>query len=330
MLAVEGLWKSYGSTHALAGIDLEISAGETCCLIGPNGAGKTTLVSIVAGIRRPDAGVVRVGGKSVVAEPFSVRKLLGVAPQELGIYPTITVWQNIALFGDLAGVPKNDLSRRIEEVADILGLSELLGRPVRELSGGEKRRVHTAMAMVHRPPLLLLDEPTSGVDVATRAGLLESVGRLAREAGTAICYSTHYLPEVETLGGSVAIIDGGQIIARGSVESLVRRYAQSAVELSFDGPAPSVVVPGRRVETLGDRVRVYTDIPAADTATALSALGPDAERLRGVEVVSAGLEAVFLSLTGRRYRVDRAEPADERDTRAASARGEVVADVVAP
>lgn len=307
MLSVQGLFKSYGSTPALVGVDLEIEAGETCCLIGPNGAGKTTLVSIVSALLRPDAGTARVGGIDVHVDPFRARELMGIAPQDLGIYPLVTVRQNLALFGELNGLRRAELLRRVGEVADALDLAGLMDRPARELSGGEKRRVHTAMAMVHAPRLLILDEPTSGVDIATRSRLLEAVRALATGRGTAICYSTHYLPEVEQLDGSVAIIDRGRIIARGSVRDLISNLGETAVELHFHGAAPSLALEGRKVEVVGSMMRVYTVSPAADTAAVLGTIGADAERLRSVEVVSSGLESVFLSLTGRRYSAEEAD-----------------------
>jgi ABC-2 type transport system ATP-binding protein len=309
VLGVQGLCKSYGDVVALDGVDLEIEAGEICGLLGPNGAGKTTLVSIVAGLRHADAGRVVVNGVDALADSGEARRFIGLAPQELGIYPTVRVRDNLVCFAELAGLRDRVLADRIVEIAEILELTELLDRPARTLSGGEKRRLHTAMAMMHHPPLLLLDEPTTGVDVRTRARLLESVRRLAADEGTAICYSTHYLPEVEALGASVAIIELGRIIARGSVADLVRQHGGTAVELTFAGPPPALTL-DRRVEVVDHMVRVYTDEPAADAARVLVQLGVSADQLRGIEIVSPSLESVFLALTGRRY-ASEAEPEEE-------------------
>jgi ABC-2 type transport system ATP-binding protein len=225
---------------------------------------------------------------------------VGLAPQTLGIYPTVRVSENLVCFGELAGLRRRLLSERIAEVAEALELTNLLDRPAHALSGGEKRRLHTAMAMLHHPPLLLLDEPTTGVDVHTRARLLDMVRRLAAEAGTAICYSTHYLPEVEALDASVAIIERGTIIARGSVAELVREHGGSAVELTFAEAPPSLDLE-LSTEVVDHTLRVYTDEPASDAARVLAQLGGMADRLRGVEVVSPSLESVFLAITGRRY-----------------------------
>lgn len=314
MLGVTGLQKRYGDVVALDGVDLSIAEGEICALLGPNGAGKTTLVSIVCGLRHPDAGSVTVAGIDAVRDSQQARRHLGFAPQDLAIYPTVSVRENLNFAGELADLRGQVLRERIDDVAEALELTELLDRSARELSGGEKRRVHTAMAMVHRPPLLLLDEPTTGVDVATRSRLLESVRRLADRDGTAVCYSTHYLPEVEALGASVTIIDHGRVIARGQVAELIAAHAKTVIELSFDGPAPAVN--GTHPDG-SDTVRVDSTHPAQDAAALLARLGDDAARLRGMEIITPSLETVFLSLTGRRYAEGSSQP------------GEGVPDVVA-
>jgi ABC-2 type transport system ATP-binding protein len=302
MLSARGLSKSYGAMKALDRADLDIAPGEICGLLGANGAGKTTLVSIVAGLRRADAGSVTIDGIDSFAHPLAARRRLGLAPQELGVYLTLSVRENLVFFGELADLRGRLLSQRIDEAAHAFALTELMDRPVRELSGGEKRRLHTAVATLHRPPLLLLDEPTSGVDVQTRAGILAVVRRLAAD-GSAVCYSTHYLPEVEALGASVVIIDGGRVIARGSVDDLIRRHGGRAVELRFDGTPPPIAT-ACRVETADHTVRIYSDDPAAEAALALAGLGPGALRPKEIEIISPSLESVFLALTGRRYTPD--------------------------
>lgn len=308
MLGVAGLEKSYGDVVALAGVDLTIEEGEICALLGPNGAGKTTLVSIVCGLRRPDAGTVVVDGVDAVLDSQTARRSIGFAPQDLAIYPIVTVRENLVFAGELADLRGSRLARQIDDVAEALELTDLIDRPARALSGGEKRRVHTAMAMVHKPRLLLLDEPTTGVDVATRARLLESVRQLAERDGTAVCYSTHYLPEVEALGASVTIIDHGRVIARGTVDELIATHAKTVIELTFDGPAP--MVDGHRPVDGDDTVRVESGHPARDAAALLSRLGADAGRLRGLEIITPSLESVFLALTGRRYTPETAEKED--------------------
>ena len=300
MLQVRGVHKRYGTVEALRGVDLAVVAGEICALVGPNGAGKTSLVSIVAGLRRPDEGEVEVGGLDVTRHREQVGRLLGLAPQELAIYPTIRVRDNIVVYGELAGLRGAELRRRVDETAEALGITDLLARRADALSGGQKRRLHTAMALVHRPPLLLLDEPTVGADIESRHQLLQLVRQLAAE-GAAVCYSTHYLPEVEVLGASVAVLDAGRVIARGGLAELLAAHAEAAVELAFHGapPAHLAATPGAVVD--GDRLRVPAVDPAATAASLLSAIRPDDPALAGVEVIHPTLESVYLALAGRRY-----------------------------
>lgn len=300
MLQIDDVYKSYGSFQALKGVSLEVSAGDILSLLGPNGAGKTTLISIIAGLRRPDAGAVRVAGIDVLSRPAEARRCIGLAPQELGIYPTVSVRENLMYFGELTGLHGRVLAHRIEEVGEHLHLTNRFDQLARVLSGGEKRRLHTAVALLTRAPLLLLDEPTAGADVRTRADILRMVRLLAAE-GSAVLYSTHYMPEVEALQSSVAILAGGQIIAEGAPSDLVARFGHSAVELVFDGPAPTLAVGNGNVWTNESVLRITSDDPAAAAARAIAALGNDAPRLQHLEIVHANLESVFLSLTGRSY-----------------------------
>lgn len=299
MLLVRDVHKRYGAKVALAGVDLTIEAGEVCCLLGPNGAGKTTLASIVAGLRRPDRGSVTVAGVDVAREPYEARKRLGYASQELAIYPLAKVRENLRLFGALAGLSGRALDRRVVEVAELLGLAELLTRQAGLMSGGEQRRLHAAMALLHRPQVLLLDEPTVGADVETRTRLLQFVRTLA-DQGTAVCYSTHYLAEVEELDATVALIHQGQIIARGTVRELVAAHASSVVEINFAGPAPALELTGRAVAVDGDRLRITSPDPAADAAVALQLAGLHGAHVQTVDFIRPSLDVVFLRLTGDR------------------------------
>ena len=299
MLSVEGLSKSYGAVAALDQVDLEVSPGEVVGLLGPNGAGKTTLVSIVAGLRRADSGTVRVGTIDALAHPQRARRLLGLAPQDLGIYPIITVRQNLRLFAELAGLSGAELITNIDRVAEVLHITPLLDRKAGTLSGGQKRRLHTGIALLNHPPLLLLDEATTGADVGTRSDLLQVVRDLAGE-GSAILYSTHYLHEVETLDASVVILEEGGVIAEGSVRRLIAAHGTAATELTFDGPPPAIEMTPA-AERDGNVLRIVMDEPAAGLAAVLAALGPEAARLRSVEIIEPSLETVYLTLTGHRY-----------------------------
>jgi ABC-2 type transport system ATP-binding protein len=298
MLRAQHVFKSYGDEHVLDDMSLDIAQGEICALLGPNGAGKTTFVSIVAGLRRPDSGTVEVGGVDAIAHPRLAREMLGLAPQDLGLYPTATVRENLHLFGALAGLRRSALRTRIQETATGLQLEDLLDRPARELSGGQKRRVHTAIALMHRPRLLLLDEPTVGADLSSRAALLETVRQLAGD-GAAVCYTTHYLGEIEALDATVVILESGRVLVRGSVQELTRSHAPPMVELTFDGPPPRIDLDMAVVRD-GNVLRVHTPEPAATAATIIAALGVNGSRLQSVELRRPGLESAYLALTGRR------------------------------
>ncbi len=298
-LAVERLEKSYGATLALAGVDLRVEAGTILGLVGPNGAGKTSLVSIVAGLRRPDAGRVEVCGIDVVRSPQAARSLIGFAPQDTGVYLPLRVRDNLRFFAGLAGLSRNEARARTDEIARSLGLTTLLDRRALQLSGGERRRLHTAIALLHRPPLVLLDEPTTGADVRTRTQILDLVRGLARD-GSAVVYSTHYLHEIEDLHAAVAFIDRGRIVAQGSTNDLIQRHGTSALELTFAGAVPA----SARVDAAvvdGTTVRIRAADPAAQAARLLRALGSDARSLQSIEIVRPSLESVYLTVTGRRY-----------------------------
>jgi ABC-2 type transport system ATP-binding protein len=299
VLDVQGVRKVYGATVALDGVNLAVEAGQILGLLGPNGAGKTSLVSIVAGLRRPDAGAVHVAGVDVVRRPQRAQQLIGLAPQETGVYLPLTVRDNLRFFAGLAGLRGRLLHDRIDEISGALGLDELLDRRASDLSGGERRRLHTGIALVHRPRLVLLDEPTTGADVRTRTEILRLVRSLA-EDGSAVVYSTHYLQEIEDLNADVAVIDRGRIVARDALTELIRHHGASALELTFADQVPtSLCIGGAVVE--GSTVRIPTGDPARTAADLLARLGSDAAGLRAIEVVRPSLESVFLNLTGRRY-----------------------------
>ncbi len=308
MLAVTDVVKRYGDHTALAGVSLSVGAGEVLGLLGPNGAGKSTLASIVAGLRPPDRGQVWVHGIDVVATPSVAQAHVGFAPQEIGVYEVLTVRENLDFFAELVGLKRTARVRRVDEVAARLGLSDLLDRTAFELSGGERRRLHTAIAFLHRPALLLLDEPTVGADVETRASLLDLVREAAAD-GAAVVYSSHYLSEVEALGASVAILVGGRLIASGRLDELVTAHGHTGVALSFDGPVPDCGLDGLEASLDGDVLSIETTDPASTVATVMHRLGEAASRVRSIDVLRPSLESVFVALTGQRYSADESDVA---------------------
>ena len=308
MLRAEGVAKSYGDVQALRGVDLTVESGQIVALLGRNGAGKSTLLSIIAGLLDPDAGSVTVDGVDVLAHPSVGAERIGIAPQETGIYRVLTVRENLEFFGEIAGLGRSERKERAEFVADHLGLTDLMDRRATQLSGGEARRLHTACALVHTPPLLLLDEPTVGADVGTRNQLVESVRTLA-DRGAAVVYTTHYLPEVEALGAEIVIIDEGLILGRGTKSELMAAHREMGLDVevragvSLNGHG---ALDGFEVRSLGaDRWRVVGEL---DVSGLVARLGPAAEDIVAVESIQPDLEQVFLTVTGAALDADAGSP----------------------
>jgi ABC-2 type transport system ATP-binding protein len=275
MLTAHGLRKRYGPVTALDGFELTVAAGEIVGLIGHNGAGKTTFVEVVAGLIRPDAGEVTIAGVPVATGPRLARRQLGLAPQELGLYLSATVRQNLRLFGGLAGLRRRALASAIDEVATALELTSVLDRAVGVLSGGQRRRAQTATALLHRPAVLLLDEPTAGADPTTRQALLTVVRQRAAE-GAAICYTTHYLPELEDLDATIAVARQGRIVARGDRATLLAGLP-GEVRVEFRDAPPAQVSTTDPAGTLarllaGGRVPVAVDLRRPDLDALYAAL----------------------------------------------------------
>jgi ABC-2 type transport system ATP-binding protein len=286
VLVGEQLEKRYGEVRALDGFDLTVEPGEVVGLIGHNGAGKTTFLEVVSGLLRPDAGRVTVCGIDVRQQPRRVRALIGVAPQELALYPRITVREHLVLFGRLAGLGPGRLRREVDTVSQEMLLTELLDRRVAELSGGQRRRVQTAAALVHRPPVLLLDEPTVGADPATRDALLAAVRARATE-GAAVCYTTHYLPELERLRANIAIAVKGRIVARDTGQRLLAGLP-SELRVRFTLPEPPSTAGW---ESVDDELRRTTFHPGRDLAALIGAIGAD--ELASVVVRPPTLEDLY-------------------------------------
>lgn len=284
MLEVRGVAKSYHQVHALVDVDVIVRPGEIVGLLGPNGAGKTTLVSIVAGLVRADAGAVLVDGVDVKRAAGRARGVIGLAPQELGIYPTLTVRQNLQFFAELSGYRGADARRRADAIVVGLALTDKVDTVADRLSGGQKRRLHAGMALVGEPRLLLLDEPTAGADVETRAQLLDVVRARANE-GAAVVYSTHYLHEIEQLDATVVILHRGRVLASGPCRELVAANAESVVEFSIGGEVSRISTP-------------TPDEVAAAQLHAAAARGALVER---IEIIRPSLETVYLAVVGSRY-----------------------------
>jgi ABC-2 type transport system ATP-binding protein len=293
MLVSEGLVKQYGARRALDGFDLTIESGEIAGLVGHNGAGKTTFVEVVTGLIRPDAGRVSVGGVDVGRDPRGARLQLGVAPQELALYVSATVRDNLRLFAALANLRGRALHRAVDQVAEELHLTDVLGQRAGLLSGGQQRRTQTAAALVGGAPLLLLDEPTAGADPQTRAALLAAV-RARAAAGAAVLYTTHYLPELADLGATLAVARSGRIIARGTQDDLIQGLP-GELRLRLGRPADAQRLPralAGRAAVVDGELRITSTNPPADLAALLAAgCSPAA-----VDVRSPSLDDLYRAL----------------------------------
>jgi len=294
-LDVRDLVMSYGDRRVLDGVSLQIQPGAVVALLGPNGAGKSTFASAIAGLRRPSGGVVRVCGIDVTADLRSAQSCLGVAMQDTAVYPTDTVAENLRYFARLAGLGPKGAARKVDLIVPALGLVDLLERKAGTLSGGERRRLHTALALVHSPRLVLLDEPTVGADVESRGLLLRLVEEVAAE-GTAVLYTTHYLAEVEDLRARVAVLHGGTIVVEGSVDEIIGRHGHGRIELVFSADVPAELSALGTIE--GRTIVVGSSRPGSDLPRLLPQLGELADALVDVRLMRPSLEAAYLTLVG--------------------------------
>ena len=307
-LACRGLRKSFGGREVVAGVSFEIARGETYGLLGPNGAGKTTTISMVCGLLVPDGGEVSVAGHRMAPEAVAAKAAVGLVPQDVALYEDLTTRENLRFFGRLQGLARAGLEARIAEVLDVVGLAERADDRVGEYSGGMKRRANIAAGLLHRPQLLILDEPTVGVDPQSRNAILESVEALGRE-GLSVLYTTHYMEEAERLCHRVGVIDEGRLVAEGTRRELVARIGEGdRIDVSAQGDLDAFATACRTLDgalgaerrdgTVSVRVR---DAPAALAGVVLAAEGAGVA-IGGIDVVEPDLEDVFLHLTGKALR----------------------------
>jgi ABC-2 type transport system ATP-binding protein len=307
LLRVEGLSKAFGTLRAVDNVSFAVRAGELYGLLGPNGAGKTTTLSIIAGLLRPDAGEVVVDGVHLRDDPQRARRFLGVVPQELALYEELTARENLEFWGRLAGLSAREARRRAAELLEALALTDRAHDPVKTYSGGMKRRVNLGCALLHRPRLLLLDEPTVGIDPQARVNLLDFIRGLQRD-GTAILYTTHYLEEAETLCQRIGILDHGRLLAEGTLEELQQRLGGDrlfVLEGNLGDAAPDTW-PGFaarfRVIQRTARQLVVAARDTRDPAECLRDLLALPVRVENVTLKRPSLNDVFLQLTGRELR----------------------------
>lgn len=307
MIQVENLQKSYGSLRAVDGISFEVSEGELFGFLGPNGAGKTTTISMISGLLKPDAGSIRIGDIDVWHTPKAAKRILGLVPQDVSLYEELTGWENLQFWGSLYDLPRAELKTNIGEWLERVGLSDRARDPVAKYSGGMKRRLNLAVGLVHKPKVVLLDEPTVGIDPQARNHILEIIREIAR-SGVTILFTTHHLEEAETLCQRIAIMDHGKILVTGSVAELAKVVGDGDI-VTVRGLFTSI-----QFKTVFENNSLrYLSLADGDAVISLPSVGIGlaliTQRLSeaGIEITNLSiqkptLESVFLKLTGRELR----------------------------
>lgn len=332
ILEVDNLVKKYGDFEAVKGVSFSVEEGEVFGLLGPNGAGKTTAISMLTGVLPPTSGTARIGGYDILTDMDEVKKLNGLVPQDLALYPTLSARANLSFFGRIYGLKGKDLKERVEDVLRIVALTERADEVIEKYSGGMKRRINIAAGLVHHPKLLFLDEPTVGVDPQSRNHIFESVLRLNRERGMSIVYTSHYMEEVELLCSRVAIVDEGEIIALDTIKNLIALLGGGVIHVGLqqvddallaelsalpavkevllaqqpvapplaEGEAPEV----KKSEPIstGTVVKIVAEQSQQAVVNVIGFLNDRNITLTSLEILEPNLESVFLHLTGKKLR----------------------------
>jgi ABC-2 type transport system ATP-binding protein len=330
ILEVKNLVKAYGDNLAVNDISFQVEEGEVFGLLGPNGAGKTTTISMVTGVLKPTSGTAAIGGHDIRTQMSQAKRISGLVPQELALYPTLSARANLSFFGSVYGLSGRPLKERVEDVLRIVGLSDRADEAVETYSGGMKRRVNIAAGLVHQPRLLFLDEPTVGVDPQSRQHIFDSVLRLNRERGMSIIYTTHYMEEVEMLCNRVGIIDRGKLVALDTVKNLIGLLGEGVVQLGLarvdeqmlgelsalpavhcasliPSPLPAPPAPGEEPREnppriAGQQVKIEVHDSRAALVSIFSYLNKRDIEVQAVEILEPNLQSVFLHLTGKKLR----------------------------
>lgn len=304
VLVARSLRKAYGDRTAVHEVSLALRPGEVLGLLGPNGAGKSTTVGMVCGLTVPDAGSVTLaGGISLASDEAGYKCRIGLVPQDIALYEELPARMNVELFGALYGMAPDLLKRRADEVLAMVGLSDRARDKPSTFSGGMKRRLNIACALVHDPEVILLDEPTAGVDPQSRNAIFDNL-ELLKRAGKALIYTTHYMEEAERLADRLVIIDHGRVVASGTQAQLFALLpATQTLHVELDGEPDDTLLQGLAgVTRVGQRLDARMADIGRDTGPLLAALEQRGVRVRGLASARATLEDVFLALTGRQLR----------------------------
>ena len=307
-IEVQNLRKSFGENQAVRGVSFAVDEGEIFSLLGPNGAGKTTTISMLSCLLRPDDGDASVMGHSIRTEAMGVKSVLGVVPQEIALYEDLTARENLTFWGKMYGLRGSALKSRVNEVLDVIGLTDRAGDRVGKYSGGMKRRVNIGVALLHKPRVIYMDEPTVGIDPQSRRNILDSVVALKNQ-GMTVLYTTHYMEEAQELSDHIAIVDHGKMIACGTHDELVKLVGQQTrIDLTVNAEADKMSESWRNIDgvkhvTLAEeKISVLADDSNKVLPRLFDMAARHSARITSVDICEPNLEAVFLHLTGRALR----------------------------
>lgn len=307
-IEVTNLQKKFGSLTAVNKVSFSIPAGSIFSLLGPNGAGKSTTISILSGLLAADGGEVVIMGHSLRAESQAARSALGVVPQEIALYPDLSARENLVFWGKMYGLRGARLASRVQAILEMIGLCDRQNDRVGTFSGGMKRRVNIGAALLHNPPVVMLDEPTVGIDPQSRRHILDSITELNRQ-GTTVLYTTHYMEEAQELSDQIAILDHGEIIACGTLRELLHLVGeQTRVELTLQGEGARAAADWQslagvsQVSAVDGKVTLLTNDSNRVLPRLFESAPANDVRIQSVALQEPNLEAVFLHLTGRALR----------------------------
>lgn len=308
MLKVENLYKDFGNVKAVEGISFEVKKGQVFGLLGPNGAGKSTTISIISTLIKPTSGDVLFEGTSILSNPNLIRQKLGVVPQDIALYPTLTGYENLSFWGSIYGLSGSELKKRINDVSDIIGLNGRIKDKVEKYSGGMKRRLNIGAALLHMPELLIMDEPTVGIDPQSRNHILDTVLELNKQ-GITIIYTSHYMEEVEYLCNELCIMDEGKIIASGSQQELVELVKEKTqINIKLNKMDETVLYTLKEINGVydakidEDRIVLFGSNADVLLAEIIANVSDNGWLIETIDVKKPNLEAVFLHLTGKALR----------------------------
>jgi ABC-2 type transport system ATP-binding protein len=307
-IQVQDLKRSFGDLQAVKGVRFEAHTGEVLSLLGPNGAGKSTTISMLSGLLAPDAGDACIMGHSIRNDGEAAKASLGVVPQEIALYPDLSARENLVFWGKMYGLRGQELQTRVDEVLAVIGLTDRQKDRVGTFSGGMKRRVNIGAALLHQPEVIIMDEPTVGIDPQSRRHILDNVKELNRQ-GMTVLYTTHYMEEAAELSDHIAIMDQGEVIAYGTHDELIRLVGeQTRVDLTTNVPGESLLVTFQNVDGVSQAssqngtVTILVDDSNRVLPGLFEAANREGARITSVDIQEPNLEAVFLHLTGRALR----------------------------